>query len=242
MDTKWITLETTDGPMRAYLAVPDGAGPFPGVVVLQEAFGVNAYVRSVCDRQADVGFAALAPELFHRQGDHVEVSYDHLPKAIELITALENDAIAGDATAAVAALRARPDVDVRHIGVIGFCIGGFAALLTGLTSPVAAVVAFYPGSVVRKRPGSKLEPILDRLPTMQAATLIHFGGDDQGIPPADVQAVRGALARSHARHEIVEHPGAKHGFHSDDRATAFHPHAAEEAWHQTLLWLRESLG
>jgi carboxymethylenebutenolidase len=241
MPTKWLSVSTADGPMEAYLAAPDGAGPFPGIVVMQEAFGVNGYVRSVCERLADVGYVAIAPELFHRSGKHVEVSYEHMPRVFELITSLTNDMMEEDAGATVAALRARPEVDPKRLGVIGFCMGGFASILTGLTTAVHAVVAFYPGGVVRARPNIKFHPLLDRMHTLRAATQIHFGGDDAGIPPEDVEAVRLALRGAPARHEVHVWDGAKHGFHSDDRTPVYHPQRAEEAWHSTLRFLGEVL-
>jgi carboxymethylenebutenolidase len=241
MQTQWLTLHTSDGPMRAYYAAPDGAGPGPGVVVLQEAFGVNRYVRSVCDRLADAGFAAIAPELFHRTGAHVELAYTDMEKVMTLLKALTLPQVEEDCGAAVAALRARVEVDPKRLGVVGFCFGGYAAVLTGLTTAVAAVVAFYPGGLCEARPGRQTPPLLDRIPQLRAATLMNFGEADQGITPANVSAIKAALEQSPAQHRVNVYPGAKHGFHSDDRADAFHPQAAEDAWHATLGWLRDML-
>ena len=75
MQTKWIVIPTDDGPMEAYLATPDGGGPYPAGLEGHAAFGVNSYVRSVVDRLADEGYVALAPEMFHRAGTHLEVDY-----------------------------------------------------------------------------------------------------------------------------------------------------------------------
>src|ERR1051326_6296876 len=102
MASHWLDVSPADGKMHAYHAAPDGAGPYPGVVVLQEAFGVNAYVRSVCDRLADVGYSALAPELFHRAGTHVESPYDDREKAIAALGTITNDALEEDIGAALA--------------------------------------------------------------------------------------------------------------------------------------------
>jgi carboxymethylenebutenolidase len=238
----WITVNTVDGPMRSYLTRPSGrGGPHPGVVVLQEAFGVNAYVKSVCDRLADAGYTALAPELFHRTGTHVEIEYADRPRVMDALQKLSNATLEEDCGAAVTDLRNHAEVDPKRIAVLGFCMGGFAALLTALHSEVAAAIAYYPGLLVHPRPGMKIQPILDRLPDMRAATQIHFGAEDQGIPAADRARVKEALDRSPCVHQIVEHAGADHGFHSHDRAPTYHPHAAEEAWHETLGWLRENL-
>jgi carboxymethylenebutenolidase len=241
MQTQWLTIHTADGPMRAYSAAPDGAGPHPGVVVLQEAFGVNAYVRTVVDRLADAGFTAIAPELFHRAGSHVEVGYTDLEKAMPLIMNLTTAQLEEDCGAAVAALRERTEVDPKRLGVVGFCFGGYAAILTGLTTAVAAVVAFYPGGLVELRPGRMTPPLADRIPQMRAATLVNLGEADHGIDHAQVTAIKGALEKSPSQHRVNVYPGAGHAFHNHDRGDMFHPQSAEDAWHATLGWLKDML-
>jgi carboxymethylenebutenolidase len=228
--------------MEAYVATPDGGGPYPAVIVWQEAFGVNSYVRSVADRLADEGYVALAPEMFHRAGKHIEVAYEDMSKVMPLLGVVENKQLATDARAAAHTLRARNDVDPARMGAIGFCVGGLASLLTGLSVELAAVVAYYPGGVVRGRPPMKLQPIVDQLVNMKAATQLQLGGDDTSITHADIDAMRAALVKSGCTLDVVVHPGAKHGFHSDDRAAVFHPKAAEAAWHQTLAFLGRTLG
>jgi carboxymethylenebutenolidase len=241
MQTKWLTIATADGPMHAYLAMPDGAGPYRAIVVLQEAFGVNHYLRSVTERLADAGYVALAPELLHRSGTHVEVPYDDTGQAAPIFEKIDNATIEEDVGAAIAALRARPEVDPKRIGAVGFCIGGFAAILAGLTTAVAAIVAFYPGTLVRAHPRLRLEPLVERMPRLHAATLCIFGERDHAISADDVGVVRAALAKSPSRHEVVVYPNAAHGFHTEDRTGAYEPVTAEQAWHKTLAWLEDML-
>ena len=241
METKWIDVTTADGPMHAYLAEPGGAGLYPGIVVVQEAFGVNEYVRSVVDRLADAGYVALAPELYHRTGKHVEVAYDQREGVLEILAKIDNAAIAEDVGSAVAAVRARPDVDPKRIGIVGFCMGGFATILGGLTTAAAAIVAFYPGGLVHPRPHFKLQPLVDRMHTLRSATLCIYGANDPAIPESDIEMVRAALAKSPSRHRVTVYPDAGHGFHSHDRAGAFAPVAAEKAWHETLEWFATNL-
>lgn len=243
MADKWIEISTADGPMHAYLSEPNGEGPYPAVVVIQEAFGVDEYVRSVCDRLADVGYVAVAPELFHRDGVHLELSKTDYGKMMPHLVALTTGTLEEDVGTAVAALRARPDVDPRRLAIMGFCVGGYAALLGGLTTAVAAVIAWYPGGVVHSNPqwSPKREPLIDRLHSLKAATLVHFGGDDQSIPPAECQQIKHALEQSHSRHSTMIWPGAKHAFHSYDRPDNFNPQAAEDAWHKSLDWLKTML-
>jgi carboxymethylenebutenolidase len=241
MASKWIEIETADGHMHSYLSEPDGGGPYPAVVVIQEAFGVNEYVRSVCDRLADAGYVAVAPEIFHRTGTHLELPHGDWDKVKAHFTALTNDTLEEDVGAAVAWLRARNDVDPRRLATMGFCVGGFAALLGGATTAVAAVVAWYPGGVVNERPGVNLKPIVGKLEAMKAATLVNFGGEDASIPEADRAAIKHALDKSHSRHATMLWAGAKHGFHSYDRLDVFNPQAAEDAWHKSLEWLQTML-
>lgn len=238
---RWITIKTVDGPMRSYFNAPSGRGPHPGVVVLQEAYGVNAYVKSVCDRLADAGYTAVAPELYHRAGTHLEIEYSDHPKAMEQLRQLSNATLLEDGGAAIVELRQRPDVDPRRVAVLGFCMGGFAALLAGLSTNVPAVVAFYPGLLVRQREGFAIEPIVEKLSTMRAATQIHFGDADTSIPAEDRARVKAALAASPCVHQVIVHAGANHAFHRHDCGSIYHPQAAEEAWHETLGWLKENL-
>lgn len=239
---RWITIKTADGPMRSYFNAPSGrGGPHPGVVVLQEAYGVNAYVKSVCDRLADAGYTAVAPELFHRTSTHLEIPYLERETALAELKKLSNATLLEDVGAAVAELRERREVDPRRIAVLGFCMGGFAALLAGLSTAVPAIVAFYPGLLVRQREGFAIEPIVEKLATMRPATQVHFGGDDTSITSEDRLAIKQALDASPCVHQVLVHDGANHGFHSHDREQTYHPQAAEEAWHETLGWLKENL-
>jgi carboxymethylenebutenolidase len=198
-------------------------------------------VRSVVDRLADRGFVALAPELFHRTGTHVEVPYTERPRVLAMLESVTSAALEEDAGAALAALRARSEVDPQRLGVVGFCLGGFAAILTGLTNAVHSVVAFYPGLMIRPRPNFQIAPIIDRVPELRVPTLVQIGANDQGIPAADVETIRAALARSSARNEVIVYPDADHGFHSHDHEPTYHPAVAERAWHMTLHWFAETL-
>jgi carboxymethylenebutenolidase len=237
----WIEIPTADGRMHAYQSEPSGGGPYPGIVVCQEAFGVNAYVRSVCDRLADAGYVAIAPELFHRTGTHLEFPYDDRERALAALGTVTNDTLEEDVGATLACLRAHREVDPVRLAAIGFCMGGFAAVLAGLTTAVAAVVAFYPGGLVAPRSPLKLEPLVDRMSKLRAATLLQLGDRDVAIPPDEVAAVTAALARSHARHRVDVWPGAQHGFHTHDRTDRYDPSTAERAWHAALTWLETML-
>jgi carboxymethylenebutenolidase len=245
-DTR-LSIDTPDGPMDAYLAVPDDSamgGPArrrPGLVVLQEAFGVNEHIRDVCRRFARAGYVALAPEVYHRVGKGFEVPYTAGPRAMELLATLTNDGLTTDLAAALAALRADPRVDSAHVGIVGFCAGGFAAFLGACRLDPAAVVVFYGGGIVRPREGMAIAPVLAEADAITAPVLCLFGSADGGIPPADVEAIRARLAGVGAMHEVVVYEGAKHAFFNDLRPANYDAVAANAAWGRALAWCARSL-
>jgi carboxymethylenebutenolidase len=230
-----VTIPTPDGPMDAYLARPDGKGPLPGVVVVQEAFGVNDHIRDVCRRFADAGYVALAPEIFHRQGAGIDIPYGDMPPAMAQLALLTNDGIEVDLAAAFDHLRGEADVDTWRVGLVGFCVGGFAAFLGACRLDPAATVSFYGGGIVRGRPGMKLEPVLEEADAIDAPLLCLFGAEDGGIPPADVETIRARLERGGIGSAVHVYEGAKHAFFCDQRP-AYHPAAAADAWQRTLDW------
>lgn len=235
-----ITVPTVDGPMRAYLATPDGADRAPALVVLQEAYGVNAHIQDVCRRLAREGYAALAPELYHRFGEDMVFSYDDGPHAVAELAKLDNAAVETDVLAALAALRARPDIDRARVGTLGFCMGGFASFLAACRSDARTSICFYPGGLVSPRPMFKLAPLLPEIDRIRTPVLLFFGDADHAISTDDIDRLRGEL-KGHAKvHEIVVYPTAGHGFFCEDRAS-YHPESAEDAWGMTLGWLRERL-
>jgi carboxymethylenebutenolidase len=236
-----ITIDTPDGPMNAFLARPDGAGPNPALLVAQEAFGVNSHIKNVCRRLAEKGYVALAPELFHRDGPGIELPYDDFPRVMPYLARLTNAGLLVDLGAALKQLRSHAAVDASRVGVIGFCMGGFAALLAGRRLNVRTVVAFYGGGVVRERPGFGLTPFVDELSKMKAPVLAIFGGNDQSITPGDVASISQALEASGATHEVVVYPEGGHGFACDERAS-YDATSAAAAWKKTSEWLERTLG
>ncbi|MEP7027604.1 MAG: dienelactone hydrolase family protein [Candidatus Eisenbacteria bacterium] len=230
-----VTIPTADGPMEAYVARPAAPGANPAMVVVQEAFGVNGYIRDVCLRFAGEGYVAIAPELFHRSGSGIEIPYGDLPPAMAQIGILTNDGIEGDLAAAFAYARTDEEVDAWRVGLVGFCVGGFAAFLGACRLDPAATVSFYGGGIVRPRPGMRMEPVLEEAAAIDAPLLCLFGAEDGGIPPPDVAAIREGLEARAIGAEVVVYEGAKHGFFCDQRP-AYHAEAAAAAWQRTLDW------
>lgn len=236
-----ITIDTVHGPMQTFTAAPEQAEPAPALVVVQEGFGVNNHIRNVCRRVAAAGYVAFAPELFHRIGAGVDLPYDDLTKVMPAFVTLTNAGLLTDITAAVRAARADQRVDSLRVGIIGFCVGGFAAVLAAEHTDVNAAVAFYGGGIVHARPGIALTPLLDDVEHIQSPLLLVFGGDDQSIPPADIDAIQARLADANKPHTIVVMPEGGHGFACDERA-AYHQPSSDEAWRITFEWLHRHLG
>jgi carboxymethylenebutenolidase len=219
------------GSMPAYLARPAGAGPHPAVLVIQEAFGLNEHIKDVARRVAGEGYVALAPDLFYRGGKGRTARYDDLPKALELMGALDDDGIVADVASAIAHLRKDPTVRGDRIGITGFCMGGRVSYLAACALPndVAAAVPFYGGGI----------PI-DRTATLRAPVLAFFGDADPFIPMDQVEKLRSEAARLGKQVEIVVYPGAPHGFFCNER-DSYRPDAARDAWEKTKAFFARHL-
>lgn len=235
-----IVVETPEGPMETHRAAPPDGERNPAVLVLQEAFGVDDHIRSVCRRFAREGYVALAPELYHREGPARTFGYEDFSAVRPHLGALTNDGIATDVRAALARLRSDPAVDGERIAAVGFCVGGFAAFLAACRTDVAAAVCFYGGGIARERPGMKLRPLLPEADAIACPLLAFFGAEDASIPPADVEAVGVRLRDLGKTFEIVSYPGAGHGFFNDERSS-YRADAAVDAWQRTLEWLDRRL-
>src|SRR4051812_25824299 len=166
---------------------PDGT-PKGGIVLVQEAFGVNDHIEDVGRRLAAEGWLSVAPHLFHRTGDP-KLGYDDLPAVMPHIQALTAEDILSDVDAALAAIAAA-GIEPAHTGVVGFCMGGTVALVTGVQRDVGAAVTFYGGGVLEGRFG--FEPLVELAPQLQCPWLGLFGDHDKGIPVEQVEALREA--------------------------------------------------
>ncbi len=235
-----MTVDTPAGPMQTFVVLPARDEPAAALIVVQEAFGVNSHIRNVCRRLAAEGYAAFAPELFHRLGDGVDLPYDDFAKVMPAFVTLTNEQLLADMSAALAAARAHPRVDPGRVGVIGFCVGGFAAFLAAERTDVKAAVAFYGGGIVHERPGIALKPLLADVDGIQSPVLLVFGSQDQSIPGTDIDAIQESLANAGKPHTIVVMPEGGHGFACDERA-AYHQASADEAWRITFEWLDRHL-
>jgi carboxymethylenebutenolidase len=233
MESQRVEIPTPDGRMPARLVEPEGAGPFPAVVVLMEAFGLVPHVEAVAERLAGEGYVALAPDLYYRAGPDSRVGYDQLADAIALMQKLDDARFVEDMRASLDFLAARATVREDRIGVTGFCMGGRLAFLSACALPgrVTAAAPFYGGGIVGH---------LDRASDIRCPLLLFFGGRDAFIPMEQVRAIEARLSELGKEHALELYPAAEHGFFCDERAS-HHPEAAADAWRKLTAFFRRHL-
>jgi carboxymethylenebutenolidase len=241
VETRQASVKTADGSMPIHVARPKGAaGKLPAVIVIQEAFGLNAHIKGVADRLAGEGYHAVAPNLYWREGGKI-VSYAELGDAIGLMTRLTDDQVVQDLKALVATLKADPAVRGDRIGITGFCMGGRVSYLAACEIPeIRASVPFYGGGIAGQQMAPGATAPAERTAKMKAAILLHYGEKDAFIPPTAIEGARQALEREKKTFEIHVYPGAEHGFYCDERPS-YHPQAAKLAWERTLGFFEKQL-
>jgi carboxymethylenebutenolidase len=231
------SIDTADGPMRVYEAVPD-TPPTAAVVVIQEAFGVNPHIEDVTRRFADAGYHAVAPDMFHRTGGGI-VDYGDFGAVMPHFVGIGDDhAILADVDATLDYLRGLGFAD-RRIGIVGFCFGGRVTFLTAVNRSLGAAVGFYGGGIVTAR-FPQFPALVGDMTSIDTPWLGLFGDLDQSIPVEDVELLREALATAPVRGEVVRYADAEHGFHCDER-DAYNAAAAKDAWDRTLDWFARHL-
>ena len=235
---------TVDGfEVNAYRAAPQGKSNLPVILVIQEIFGVHDYIADTCRRLAQLGYLAIAPELFVRQGD--AQSYGEIAKLqAEVISKVPDAQVMGDLDAAVAWAAANGG-NTDKLGVTGFCWGGRQVWLYAAHNPkVKAGVAWY-GRLVGDSTALTPRHPLDVAAQLKAPVLGLYGGADTGIALDTVERMKAALAAAGAQgnaaagaSQFVVYPDAPHAFHADYRPS-FRKDAAEDGWKRALAWLRQ---
>ena len=203
-----------------YLALPP-ARQGPGLLLMQEIFGVNEHIRAVAEQYALDGFVVLAPDVFWRQAPRVELGYvgAERERALSLMQGYTGEQALADIAASVKALRARPEVAGAKVGAFGYCMGGRLAYLAAATTGVDAAVAFYGGGIHGQ---------LERAAAIRCAVQFHYAERDDNIPISAVESVRNAMSARVAGKpaEVHVYPGAMHGFNCWARASYHAPSAA----------------
>ena len=228
--TQWIEIDSADGKFGAYLAIPH-TRKGPGIVLIQEIFGVNEHIRSVAEQYAADGYLVIAPDLFWRSGQRIELTYDEAgwKRAVELMNATDVGKAQTDIELAIDALKAQPGLD-GGIASIGYCFGGLLSYHTAANGLVDVAIAYYGGGIQNQ---------LDRADEIEVPLLMHFGEQDSHIPLEAVEKIAERF-ENNDNVEIVVYPEAEHGFNCSHR-DSYNQRAAAEAHGNTLIFLGQEL-
>jgi carboxymethylenebutenolidase len=228
--TQWIEIDSADGKFGAYLAIPH-TRKGPGIVLIQEIFGVNEHIRSVAEQYAADGYLVIAPDLFWRNGARIELGYDETgwKRAVELMNATDVGKAQTDIERAIDALKAQPGLD-GGIASIGYCFGGLLSYHTAANGLVDVAIAYYGGGIQNQ---------LDRADEIEVPLLMHFGEEDSHIPLDAVEKIAERF-ENNDNVEIVVYPEAEHGFNCSHR-DSYNQRAAAEAHGNTLIFLGQEL-
>lgn len=230
-----VKIPVADGVIPAYRARPAQAGSFPVVLVVQEIFGVHEHIQDICRRLAKLGYLAIAPELFIRQGNVSQLG--QIDQILPIVAKVPDKQVFADLDATVAWAKQTGQGSTSRLGITGFCWGGRITWLYAAHNPqVKAGVAWY-GRLVGDRTLLQPQYPVDIAANLKVPVLGLYGGEDKGIPLATVEQMQAALKRSSSGSEIIVYPEAPHGFFADYRPS-YRPQTAAEAWQRLQTWFK----
>ena len=231
-----MKIPAAGGELPGYRAVPGKGGPFPVVLVVQEIFGVHEHIRDICRRFAKLGYLAVAPELYARQGDVSKLA--EIKDIIPIVSKVPDAQVMSDLDAATAWAQKSGKGNTAKLGITGFCWGGRIVWLYAAHNPkLKAGVAWYGRLVGQPNELQPKNPI-DLVAELKAPVLGLYGGDDQGIPLDTVERMRQALKAANNPSEIVVYPNTPHGFHADYRPS-YRPEQAKDGWKRLQDWFKK---
>jgi carboxymethylenebutenolidase len=236
MSGNWISIPTEGvaagaSGLSGYLALPP-SGSGPGIVLVQEIWGVNAHIRAVADQYALAGFVVLAPDIFWRLAPRVDLPYDEagIAQAFGYYQKVDTALAAKDVAAAVDTLRALPEVSGK-VATLGYCLGGQLAYRAAAITAVDAIVSFYGGGI---------DQHVDIAHSITQPILFHYAGADAHITPENIATVQSAFAGK-TNATFVIYPNVGHGFNCWGRTAVFNQRASAEATGRTLMFLAEHI-
>ncbi len=227
MPSFWEKIRVNGQEMDTYVSVPSGPEPFPAVVITHHAGGLDQFTRDIADKLAGEGYAAVAPNFFHRYSE--EMMADRSARSSHL----DDLEIIADVSATVDFLRSHGSVDGERIGVTGFCMGGRIAWLTAATNPhIKAAAPYYPGNLMVVW-GSGEEPPFEMADRISCPMLVHFAELDTNPSQEDMRKLDAELTRLGNAHQFYVYPGADHAF-MDYTGHRHHKESSEISWPRTL--------
>jgi len=231
-----VKIPTSDGSLPAYRAMPSQGGPFATVLVVQEIFGVHEHIKDVCRRLAKLGYLAVAPELYARQGDVSKLS--DINEIRKVVSKVSDAQVMADLDATADWAKDSGCGNKRKLGITGFCWGGrIVWLYAAHSTQLKAGVAWY-GRLIGEH--SKMQPQhpIDLVGSLKAPVLGLYGGADEGIPLETIEQMKQALKAAGNSSEIIVYPDTPHGFHADYRPS-YRREQAQDGWKRLQAWFRQ---
>lgn len=232
-----IQIKTSDGRIPAYRAKPDQGTALPVVLVVQEIFGVHEHIKDICRRFAKLGYLAIAPELYARQGDVSKLS-DSQEIVTKVVSQVPDDQVLADLDAAMDWAKESGEGNIEKLGITGFCWGGRIVWLYAAHNPkLKAGVAWY-GRLTGKPSTLQPKHPIDEASFLKAPVLGLYGAEDRGIPLELIEQMRQALKVAGSPSQIVVYPDTPHGFHADYRPS-YRKEQAEDGWKRLQAWFKQ---
>lgn len=231
-----VKIPVAGGEIPGYRAMPATGGPFPVVLVVHEIFGVHEHIKDVRRRLAKLGYFALAPALYAREGNVARLS--DIKEIMKVVAKVPESQVAADLDAAVAWAKSTGKADTAKLGITGFCWGGRQVWLYAAHNPgLRAGVAWY-GPLQRPKTEMTPDNPIDLVNRINAPILGLYGGADAGIPVAQIEEMRSALKAAGKPSEIVIYPDTPHGFFADYRPS-YRPDQARDGWRRMQAWFKD---
>jgi len=231
-----VKIRVSGGEIPGYRAMPHAGGPFATVLVVHEIFGVHEHIKDICRRLAKLGYFAIAPALFAREGDVVRLT--DIQQVMKVVAKVPDRQVAADLDATTAWAGTSGHADTSRLGIVGFCWGGGQVWLYAAHNPkLRAGVAWYG---ILRRPKTDLTPAspLDLVAQINPPVLGLYGGSDAAIPIAEIDEMREKLKAAGKPSELVVYPDTPHGFNADYRPS-YRPQQAHDAWKRMEAWFKD---
>ena len=233
-----VKIPVADGPMPAYRARPSSGKGFPIVLVVQEIFGVHEYIQDLCRRLAKLGYLAVAPALYARQGDVSKLSDNN--EIMKVVAKVPDAQVLSDLDAAAQWASKSEPGNGNKVGITGFCWGGRIVWLYAAHNPkLVAGVAWY-GRLVGQSNELRPKNPIDVVQDLKAPVLGLYGAKDAGIPLESIEQMREAAKKAGKTVEIIVYPDAGHAFHADYRPS-YRADAAADGWSKMSAWFKKYL-
>jgi carboxymethylenebutenolidase len=227
IQTRWVKVPNQDLEIDSYLAQPVAAGTYPGIIVVQEIFGVNAHIRDVTERIARLGYVAIAPSIYQRQAPGFETGYT--PADVEQGRVYKDQTTAAELLSDMQATidYLKREFGISQFGTIGFCFGGHVVYLAATLPDVRVTASFYGGGIATMTPGGGA-PTISRTKEIHGTIWCFFGTRDPLIPNEQVDQIEQELQKHGIDHQIFRYD-ADHGFFCNER-DSYDPQAAADSW------------